>query len=57
MSQLGKSATETVKMMKEAYQDKCVSDGTIYRLHKEFLDSRKSVSFTSHGGQPSASML
>ncbi len=41
---LGKSVTETIKIMKEAYQDECMNNWTIYQWHKEILHGRKSAS-------------
>lgn len=49
---LGKTAPETVKLMKEAYKDKCFGESTIFRWHGDFKKGRLSAELAPRPGRP-----
>ncbi|KAJ8935472.1 hypothetical protein NQ318_009597 [Aromia moschata] len=50
---LGKTATETVSMIKTAYKEDALSDRQVSRWHKAFLDGREEVDDEDRAGRPS----
>ncbi|EZA49234.1 hypothetical protein X777_12493 [Ooceraea biroi] len=49
---LGKSATETMEMLKKAYGSDSMSKTQIFRWHKTFKDGRESVEDEPRSGRP-----
>ncbi|KYN15799.1 hypothetical protein ALC57_11971 [Trachymyrmex cornetzi] len=50
---LGKSAMETLPMMKTAFGDDCLSDRQVYPWHKAFLEGREEINDEARAGRPS----
>lgn len=52
---LGKSATETFEMIKQAYPDVALARSGVFRWHQAFLEGRKEVCDEDRAGRPSTS--
>nr|XP_012140868.1 PREDICTED: putative uncharacterized protein FLJ37770 [Megachile rotundata] len=50
---LGKTATETVAIIKSAYKEDALSDQQVFRWHKAFLKGREEVDDEDRAGRPS----
>jgi transposase len=48
---LGKSAPETIQMMKEAYKEDCLGESTIFRWYKAFKEGRESAELLPRPGR------
>ena len=51
----GKTAAETVPMIKTAFKEDALSDRQVFRWHKAFLECRKEVDDEVRAGRPSTS--
>lgn len=51
-TKLGKTATETVSMIKTAYKEGALSDRHVFLWHKAFLEGREEVDNESRSGRP-----
>ncbi|XP_057652741.1 protein GVQW3-like [Diorhabda carinulata] len=52
---LGKSATETFDMIKQAYPDVALARSGVFRWHQAFLEGREEVADEDRAGRPSTS--
>ncbi|XP_023311966.1 putative uncharacterized protein FLJ37770 [Anoplophora glabripennis] len=52
---LGKTAAETIPMIKAAYKEDALSDRQVFRWHKAFLEGRETVDDEVRAGRPSTS--
>lgn len=52
---LGKSATETFDMIKQAYPDDALARSGVFRWHKAFSEGREEVADEDRAGRPSTS--
>jgi hypothetical protein len=52
---LGKSATETVEMLCEAFGEHSLSRAAVFEWHSRFKADRVSVEYDEHSGRPSTS--
>jgi len=52
---LGKTASETVPMLKTAFGNDCLSDRQVYRWHEAFAEGREDVNDEERSGRPSTS--
>jgi len=50
---LGKTPTEMLPLIKEAYKDEALSKAQVFRRHIEFWSGRESVEDLDRGGRPS----
>jgi len=50
---LGKTPTETLPLIKEAYEDESLLKVQVFRWHSEFRNGRESVKDLERGGRPS----
>ena len=49
---LGKTATQTLSLIKEAYKDEALSKAQVFRWHSEFRNGRESVEDLERAGRP-----
>ncbi|XP_033222854.1 protein GVQW3-like [Belonocnema kinseyi] len=49
---LGKNATETYSMLREAFKDDCISRSQLGRWHKDFSEGRTEVADEQRSGRP-----
>nr|CAH7720081.1 unnamed protein product [Callosobruchus chinensis] len=54
---LGKTATETLGMLKDAYGDAAMSRSTVFEWHKLFREGRELVEDDQRAGRPSTSRI
>jgi ribosomal protein L28 len=52
---LGKTATETLQLLRHAYGDEALSRARVFEWHKRFLSGRVSVEDDTRSGRPSSS--
>ena len=50
---LGRTPTETLPLIKDAYKDEALSKAQVFRLHSEFRNGRDSVEDLERFGRPS----
>ncbi|XP_025268578.1 histone-lysine N-methyltransferase SETMAR-like [Camponotus floridanus] len=51
-AKLGKSASETFRLMQQVYGDACLSRSNVFVWHKRFLHDRESLEDDEHTGRP-----
>lgn len=51
-AKIGKSPSETFRLMQEAYGDNCLSRTQVFDWHKRFLEGRESLEDDKHTGRP-----
>lgn len=54
---LGKTATETLEMIKDAFKDAAMSRSTVFEWHKLFREGRELVEDDQRAGRPSTSRI
>ena len=52
---LGKTATETLKMLRDVYGDSSMSRTRVFELHKRFMEGREDVEDDPKSGRPCTS--
>jgi hypothetical protein len=52
-AKLGKSVSETLRLLRTAYGDGGLSSAQVFRWHKAFKDGRESVADEQRAGRPS----
>jgi len=52
---LGKSTTETIEVIKKAFEDEVMRRSKTFELHKRFIEGREDINVDSRAGQPSTS--
>ena len=52
---LGKTATETLKMLRDVYGDSSMSRTRVFELHKRFVEGREDVEDDPKSGRPCTS--
>ena len=52
---LGKTATETLKMLRDVYGDSSMSNTRIFEWHKQFVEGRENVEDDPKSGRPCTS--
>ncbi|XP_023224672.1 putative uncharacterized protein FLJ37770 [Centruroides sculpturatus] len=49
---LGKTATETLKLLRKVYGDSTMAKSKVYEWHQHFRESRESIADDEHSGRP-----
>ena len=52
---LGKTATETLKMLRDVYEESSMSRTRVFELHKRFVEGREDVEDDAKSGRPCTS--
>jgi hypothetical protein len=52
---MGKTATETLQLLRDAYDDEALSRARVFEWHRRFVSGRVSVEDDTRSGRPSSS--